>query len=157
MNKKTYSSIKNGRNVHYVDIENICGSANLTAEMVARARDEYFAKVNPGKDDLYYVTSSHHNMQAVCFGWPGARVGFRSGKDGGDILLAQEIVYEHPETLFKGVYVASGDHGLSPFVDHLIQIDLPVTIVSGKRQLSYDMSHVGAPVIFLESDFSLAA
>jgi hypothetical protein len=157
MNKKTYTGIKKNRYIHYIDIENICGTADLTADMVARARIEYLERVVPGKDDQYFVTASHHNMQAVCFGWPNARHGFRSGKDGGDILLAQDIVYGHPETLFRGVYVASGDHGLSPFVGHLLELDLPVIVVSGKRQMSYMMSHTGAPVLYLESDFSLAA
>jgi hypothetical protein len=157
MNKKTYCAIKMSRAVHLVDIENICGASELTPELVTEARETYFERVRPAADDLFYVTASPNNKAAVCFGWPQAHHEFLAGKDGGDILLAKAIVVDHIQEAFCAVYVASGDGGLMPFVDYLIHNQVPVTIVSGMRQLAMSMRLVGAPVVYIDSRYHLAA
>ena len=157
MNKKTYQAIKMSRAVHLIDIENLCGSSHLTAEMVTKARAEYFDSVHPAAEDLFYVTASPYNAAAACFGWPQAHHEFLAGKDGGDILLAKAIVDDHLEEDFRAVYVASGDGGLAPFVQHLTNHEVPVTVVSLMRQLSIHMRFVGAPVVYIDSPYRLAA
>ena len=157
MNIKTYKAIKSSRNVHYIDIENVCGSGELTASMVAEARQRYFTQIQPGKDDLFFVAASHHNMIAVCFGWPGAHHQFRSGKDGADIELASDIVYEHPQDLYRSAYVASGDGGLAPFVAYLVQHSLPVTVVIGVGCASSEFLQTGASIVQLRREVDLAA
>jgi hypothetical protein len=157
MNKKTYQAIRMSRAVHLIDIENLCASSHPSAEMVTKARVEYFETVHPSSEDLFYVTASPNNKVAVCFGWPQAHHEFLAGKDGGDILLAKAIVVDHIQEAFCAVYVASGDGGLMPFVDFLIHNQVPVTIVSGMRQLAMSMRLVGAPVVYIDSRYHLAA
>lgn len=156
MNKKTFGKIAKQRSLALVDIENLVGSSELSESQVATVKSQYFDAVAPGELDQFYVTSSHHNMQATCFGWPCAEHSFKSGKDGADILLAERIVNGDLKNRFNHVYIASGDGGLTEFVAHLVSNGLAVTIVANHRGFSRRLYETGAEIIFLD-ELELAA
>ena len=158
MNKKVYKQIKQMRCVHLIDIENLCGASNPTLEQVVHARQVYFADLQPGKDDIFYVTvSSKANLAAAAYGWPGASYESKDGHDGADILLAKHIAEDRLQDRFREVFVASGDGGLSPFVEHLVNAGEPVTVVSDQRFISMKLRLSGAKVRYVRSGYQLAA
>jgi hypothetical protein len=58
MKSKTVRAISKERSVHLIDIENLCCESNPTTEHVKQARDAYFEKIQPGENDLFFVTVS---------------------------------------------------------------------------------------------------
>ena len=157
MNKKTLKGIKANRTIHLIDIENLCGSCDLTIEAVELAREAYFAATQPGTDDLFVIAASNHNQEAAAFGWPNGKHVFRSGQDGADIELALVMINEHLDQRFQTVVLASGDGGLAPFAEHLIQLGSELVIVSLSNSLSNQMRALHCPILNIEETFGLAA
>ena len=136
MNKKTIKGIKAKRSIHLVDIENLCVTGDLTVDLVADIRAAYLAQLQPSADDLFVVAASHHNIEAAAFGWPGGFHGFRSGKDGADIILAQMMLEDDLADRFETVFLASGDGGLAPFSSSLRAKGCQIQIVSRIESVS---------------------
>ncbi len=124
---------------------------------MAEVREAYFAQVNPSADDLFVIAASHHNMQAAAFGWPGGFHGFRSGKDGADIVLAQMMVEDNLADRFETVFLASGDGGLAPFAASLMAKGCHVQAVSRIESVSLAMRFATERVHYLKLDHALAA
>jgi uncharacterized LabA/DUF88 family protein len=157
MNKKTIQGIKARRSIHLIDIENLCISGDLTVDRVAGVREAYFAQVNPSSDDLFVIAASHHNMEAAAFGWPGGFHGFRSGKDGADIVLAQLMVEDDLSERFETVFLASGDGGLAPFAAALMAKGCQVQAVSRVESASWAMRLASDSMYYLQISHALAA
>ena len=158
MKSKTVRAISKERSVHLIDIENLCCESNPTTEHVGRARDAYFEKIQPGENDLFFVTvSSKSNLEAAVFGWGQASFSCLEGHDGADILLAKMMVEDDLENRFGKVYLASGDGGLAPFARSLIAKGVEVEVVAVPKALSVQYRLMGAEVSYLWLDFELAA
>jgi hypothetical protein len=150
MNRRTSQAMQSNRNIHLIDIENLCGASNPTVEEVARVRSAYLALVNPGEFDQFYVrVSSRTNLAAASFGWPKARVLCKEGHDGADILIAKDLVENKFEESFRTIYLASGDGGLAPFAKHVVHRGGNVSVVSLPDSLSMQMRFTGAKVLYL--------
>ena len=157
MNKKTLKGIKANRTIHLIDIENLCGSCDLSIATVEQARAAYFDAAQPGADDLFVIAASNHNQEAAAFGWPNGKHVFRSGQDGADIELALVMINEHLDQRFQTVVLASGDGGLAPFAEHLMQLGSELVIVSLRNALSHQMRALHCPILNIEETFGLAA
>ena len=157
MNKKTTSNIAQKRSLNLIDIESMVGSGNICEDQVARIRSRYQQVVRPGQLDQFYVTSSHHNMAATCFGWPQSERKFKSGKDGADILLAQRMLESDIKDKFSHVYLATNDGGLADFVTNLMNSGVKVTLVGTHGRMSYRLYNTGAQIVWLDSVYGLAA
>lgn len=157
VNKKTLKAIRDSRQVHFVDVENLCGKSDLTEADVAEARSLYFSNVSVRRGDLFVVAASHQNMEAVSYGWPSAQKVFKSGADGAEIQLDLEIASIAISEKFSAVFVGSGDHYLASTVSKLVGEVGFVTVVSLGRCLSGVMLGTGADIVILDSMFGLAA
>jgi hypothetical protein len=157
VNKKTIKGIKSKRSIHLIDIENLCVTGDLTVEMVAEVREAYVAQVEPSADDLFVIAASHHNMEAAAFGWPGGFHGFRSGRDGADIVLAQMMLEDDLADRFETVFLASGDGGLAPFASALRAKGCHIQVVSRIESVSWAMRYAGDSVQYLQMSHALAA
>lgn len=157
MNKKTIQGIKAKRSIHLIDIENLCRTGDLAVELVAEVRAAYLEQIQPGAEDLFVVASSHHNIEAVSFGWPGGFHGFRSGKDGADIVLAKMMVEDELSDRFEHVYVASGDAGLAPFASSLAARGCHVVSISRVESASFAMRLATEFMHYLNISHVLAA
>lgn len=157
MNKKTIKGIKAKRSVHLIDIENLCISGDLSVQSVREAKEDYFAQIKPGDDDLFYIAASHHNMQATLFGWGTGAFEFRSGKDGADLLIAEAMASAHLSERFAQVYIASGDGGLAPWVMSLVSQGSTVNVVTRIECVSMAMRFATDSVIYLKDTHALAA
>lgn len=128
-----------GRTIHLIDIENLCGEARPSKAQVEHARKRYLGVVGGENRDQFIVASSKGNLLNSSSGWPKARYLARDGKDGADICLARVVVEEGVAERFDSVVMASGDHGLAPFVSQLARRGLDTTVVSLRDSLSRDM------------------
>lgn len=151
------TSLKRGRAIHLLDIENLCGSSLLTPTMVEKVRASYAAAVSIGPRDQIVLASAHISLLAMADGWPNARYQVRSGKDGADICLATIMVDENLADRFEHVIVGSGDGGLSPFVAEMAGRGSRVTVVSRMAAISPRMCLAATGVIYLDSPVSAIA
>ena len=158
MKAKTVKALSKHRSIHLIDIENLCCESNPTTEHVKQARDAYFEMIQPGDNDLFFVTvSSKNNLEAAVFGWGQASFSCQEGHDGADILLAKMMLEDDLENRFDKVYLASGDGGLAPFARALISKGVDVEVVAVPRTLAFEYRLLGAQVSYLWLDFELAA
>lgn len=106
-----------GRAAHFIDIENLCSTSDLTIKSARHAMREYHATVRIADGDHVIVAASHHNAIAAWSAWRGARLlAPRSGPDGADHALREAIRTERIAERFTDVYLGSGDGG---FMDDL--------------------------------------
>ena len=143
--------------MHLVDVENLCGTGELTVEMVAAARDRYFSTVPVSANDQFYITASVANMAAVSFGWPGGEKKFKGQRDGADFLIAARISEGKLPQHFSRVVVATGDGGLTEYADFLQYAGVELDIVAVERTCAGSLKRLGAHMIYLAEDYDLAA
>jgi len=156
MNKKTVAGIAAGRKLHLVDVENLCGSGLLTVELVRAARAMYLSQAFVGVDDVIVVGAGALNKQVLAFGWPGARMVVRSGPDGADLALCEEIECSRYCETYSEVVVGSGDHIFAEPIGVLTGKGLKVTVFAQAKSLASVLRGVGAQVVLAEA-FGLAA
>ena len=157
MNKKTVGKLAAGRALGLVDIENLVGASTISERQVAEIHEAFRAVVKPGPRDQFYVAASHHNQAAAAFGWPNGQHQCLSGEDGADYLLVKKAIDVLNAGGYDHVYVATGDNALAPYVTYLMEAGIKVTIVAKHRGFSRWMAETGADIIWLDSEFELAA
>lgn len=99
--------------IHFLDIENLCASGDLTAATVTTTIARYRHQVGVRPGDRVVVAASHHNTVAYSAVRPvlSARcLAPRSGADGADLALIEAIATTPNIDRFSAVVIASGDH-----------------------------------------------
>ena len=99
------------RMAHFIDIENLCGTAILSTELVQEVKDEYFNVLQPNPDDLFIIGVSHFNLVAATFGWGAgvAKYVVQSGEDGADLALIEAMSLPCVLERFSKICIGSGD------------------------------------------------
>jgi len=135
-------SICEGICIHLVDVENLVGSGVVSKEAVARLCATYLDDTYASKFDLFLVAAGPQNAVAVREGWKAGQTffQFRKGKDGADLALVSFFENIEDLTKFKGVFVASGDHSLEPVANTCTKQKVPVTVVTGRGEMSRSLS-----------------
>ena len=158
MNARTLRAISSERSIHFVDIENLCAKSKLTEKDVRAARASYAQKIKPGLLDQFVLTvSTKKNLLPVKLGWPACQLLSREGKDGADLVIADEIQNPALKNYFRRVYLASGDGGLAEIAKRAIASDISLNIVSTRYCLSRKFRRIGAPVLILPARKAEAA
>lgn len=151
MNKKTLKAISSMRSIHLIDIENLCGTPKLTEQNVEAVKNAYLGKVNPGPLDQYIVTvSTRTNLLPAKLGWSNARVLSKEGKDGADLLIAEELRRLSQRDSYRTIYLASGDGGLADEAETVISQGKALKVVSIRTCLSKKFRRLGAPIMILQ-------
>ncbi|MCD7052162.1 NYN domain-containing protein [Rhodococcus sp. BH2-1] len=126
-----------GRAVHFVDIENLCGTSDLRIYQARLAMRDYHAAVGVAVGDHVIIGASHHNAIAAGAAWPGARLlAPRSGRDGADDVLHEAIRTEHIADRFDLVYLASGDGGFGSDLAYLASGGTTTHVVARRYSLA---------------------
>lgn len=99
------------RKAHFIDIENLCGTAILSTELVQEVKQEYFNVLQPGSDDVFIIGVSHFNLVAATFGWGAgvAKYVVQSGEDGADLALIEAMSLPCVLERFSRICIGSGD------------------------------------------------
>lgn len=111
------------RALHFLDIENLCGSAIVTALQVEDALTDYQRVVGISDNDLVIIAANTtnaptayltaHKMLSARFLPP------TWGKDAADLTLIEAITSTPNITSFDTVIIASGDHIFAPVLANL--------------------------------------
>lgn len=99
-----------GRALHLVDLENLAGGSDASAELVEETVAAYRAAASVGPVDLVIVASGTRLALDAGLAWPGARLVVGRGLDGADrALLAEMADSVWVATHFDRVVLGSGD------------------------------------------------
>lgn len=126
-----------GRAVHFIDIENLCGTPHVRIFEAQRAMRDYHAAAQIAEGDHVIIASSHHNAIAAGTAWPGARLlAPKSGLNGADIALRAAIRTERIAERFDLVCLASGDGGFGDDLAFLAMGGAEIHVFARKHSLS---------------------
>jgi hypothetical protein len=132
-------SEKGTKCIHFVDIENLLGTGQITSGEVQMVSREYQAQTQARESDLVFIAAGPRNRMATLSGWNWGHTfyQFQKGKDGADVALVN--LFNSIQTLdgFHEIYIASGDHSLEPIANRARVCGSKVTIVTGKGKISY--------------------
>lgn len=143
-------SLRHGRAMHLLDIENLVGSTRPTTCEVEEVMTVYETLVPIGAMDHYVVAVNHSALVAVGIAFHGVRLLARSGPDGADRALAETAYDDRIDLRFERVVIGSGDGYFVDLAHWLTESGLHVTVVSRPGSLSRRLSATVSDVICLE-------
>lgn len=140
------------RNVHLIDIENLCGTAHLTVEDVQYAAFQYHRSVHVMPEDNVIIGSSHHNLLATGLGWTNVRHVVQSGVDGADRALQAVMANEGLDRRYERAILATGDGGFDFSIAALTRLGCDVSVVAPAGRTARRLLLAASRVIL--ADFS---
>lgn len=127
------------RSLHLIDVDNLLGDPRTTDQTrVSLLFDEYRHVADFQFGDLAVVATGCNadHVLAVELAWPSARHARRSGPDGADLALLDEVEWAVASGRFGRVVLGSGDAIFLHAVERLLAADLVVEVVSRSRSLA---------------------
>jgi len=107
-----------GRQLHFVDVDNLTGGATENLRSHIALRQFYDGYTNRQECDLVFVACCHYSGFAVATAWQGVKIYWRSGKNGADEALLQAFEEANLDGVTR-VWVASGDGIFIPVLEAL--------------------------------------
>lgn len=146
-----------GRTLHVLDVENLVGAPSFEITDVERIATEYVRRVPLSASDHVWLACSHHNAEAVFFGWPGsARRLLGSGPDGADRALLEPLLTESTYERYARIVIGSGDGAFAVPGRWLATRGVHVLIASRAKSLSRQLAgHFS--VVTIDGDLQKAA
>ena len=123
------------RTIAFVDIENLTGSATPAAWECDRVRTIVEALIDADQTPVV-AACSHRAAKTASFMWPSARWKWRSGADGADLALLDELDPTAIASRFSHVVIGSGDGIFADIAGRLASHGVEVTVVSRRRGLA---------------------
>ena len=124
------------RHLVLVDVENIAGKPCPTDHDLAVVQYELCSVIPDFADAQRIVACSHISAKTVAFAFPGARRRWRSGPDGADLALIEEMSDLRVMTQFGRVTLCSGDGIFTESLSTLAALGIETTVVSVATSLS---------------------
>jgi hypothetical protein len=138
-----------GRHLVFLDIENTVGGPRPTAAEVSHAHFELL-KVVPDIDAVQVIVAcSHLAAAAVAFEFPGALRLWRSGPDGADLALINQMGDLRVMRRFERVTLCSGDGIFAESLAALAAAGIKTTVVSAADRLSRRLRLAAQQVVTL--------
>jgi hypothetical protein len=142
-------SLRRGRTVHLVDIENLAGVGLPSLDEVQLTMRAYQAQVRVGPVDQFVVGVNHSAVVTVGVVCTGVQLLVRSGENGADSVLDEAARLDRVDLRFERVVIGSGDGYFGPLADWLIERGLPVTVVSRPGQLNRRLGAIATDIVYL--------
>lgn len=153
--------VRAGRTLFLLDFENLMGG--LRAGMAAlRQVVSYFRDAVPGEEGDHYIIGVNPRFGVIAKAcWPSAKLVTRSGPDGADIALIEQVKnVRFIAARYDRIVIGSGDGVFVHVARAYRYYGLKVEVASRRRSLSRELMAVASTVYFLplpEADFDLAA
>ena len=96
-------SLPSGRQIHFIDIDNITGSPSGDFSDHLKVRDLYIKETGYSQGDLCFIACAHASAFAVTKVWNDARVYWRSGYNGADYALIDAFSSDQDKTEGKDI------------------------------------------------------
>ena len=142
-------SLVDNRALALVDIENLAGTAQPTAELIREIESIFYSTAQMNKISQTYISCNHLAGFYVGTSWErSCKLCFRSGEDGADLALLEQIDAIPNLKDFNYVVIGSGDHIFAPLARKLTSQGHFVHVISGAGGLSHELrssaSHVSS-------------
>lgn len=144
-------SLRTGRALHLLDIENLVASPAPTEAEVARTMSDYLQRVPVGPLDQFVVGVNPRSLVEVGRVIHGAQILTRSGRDGADSVLVEMALSDRIDLRFERVVIGSGDGYFADLVAWLIAHDVHVTVVSRTPLLSWRLYVATSGITYLDA------
>lgn len=138
-----------GRKLHLVDIENLCGGSHIDDRMVPVKMDEYDVAAGVDEVDHMIMACSPQLVLPSKSCRRGAQVLVGRGVDGADDALLSAVAVEDIARRFDEVVIASGDHIFRTLAIALRLSGVAVTVVSRASALAGDLAAVAGKVVYM--------
>jgi hypothetical protein len=139
-----------GRKLHVVDVENLIGRGDCTADELAAAERGYRMLGLVGECDHVVVGCNPYVALAAGLAWDKCRLVTGHGPSGADRALIRVLDHEGVERRFAEVVVASGDGIFLEPVIRIQQHGVRVTVVSRPGSLSRPLSLAASQVVEID-------
>jgi hypothetical protein len=142
-------SLRQGRAIHLLDIENLAGSAHPATAEVDRVMNAYQRLVPIGPMDHVVVAVNHNALVAVGLAFHGVQLLVRSGPDGADSALSEAARADRIDLRFERVVIGSGDGYFADLARWLAEHGAQVTVVARARGLSWRLYVAVSDIAYL--------
>jgi hypothetical protein len=140
------------RHLVFLDIENIVGGPRATAGEVSQAHSE-LREVIPDIDAVQLIVAcSHKAARAMAFEFPGALRLWRSGPNGADLALINQMGDLRVMRRFGHVTLCSGDGIFTESLAGLAAVGIKTTVVSQADRLSRRLRLAAQQIVTLHGD-----
>ncbi len=134
-----------------IDIENLLGNPRPDANEVRECQQLWNELIRPGITSQSIIACNHGAAETVMFEWLGsAQRLLRSGQNGADDALLQEVANRDINNRFSEVLIGSGDHIFTDLCVKLISRGVKVTVVSRRESLAKSLAFAATRVVFFE-------
>lgn len=144
-------TLRAGRAIHLLDIENLAASPSPTATEIADTMSDYLCRVPVGALDQFVVGVNPRSLAEVGRVIHGAQILTRSGPDGADSVLAEMAVNDRIDLRFERVVIGSGDGYFADLATWLTAHDVRVTVVSRTGLLSWRLYVAVRDITYLDA------
>lgn len=148
--------VREGRTLHVVDVENICGGPDQVETMGKESAAAYgrAAGLAPGDHLLVACNPALLFHSADCF--PGARLLGAHGPDGADrALLGALADVDWIAARFDRVVIGSGDHCFAPVLTALRARGIMAGVVAREGSISGSLRRAASFIRLLATDVDL--
>ena len=119
-----------------LDLDNACASSSLTCEVVANIASIITNQISYADGDKVTIATTHHSAHSL-FGWSTTCLRLiRSGKDGCDLALIEQLEALPPTSIQKEVILISGDGIFTDIVGKLQRKGYTVRVLARRGSLS---------------------
>jgi hypothetical protein len=140
------------RHAVFIDIENLAGAPCPTHLDVASVESKVRELIPDLDRTRCVVACSHRAARTVAFAFPSALRRWRSGPNGADQALIDEMSDLRVMRRFDRVTLFSGDGIFADSLAMLAAAGISTTVVSWDRQLSRSLRFAAAHVVALSED-----
>lgn len=141
------------RTQHFLDIENLCGTADLYPEIVTSTFADYLQVTKAAPHDQFTVSTSHHNQKVAAFALRAIRslhlLPPRSGPDGADMALIDGIAAARMNKDIDRICIGSGDHIFAFPLARLSNLGFHTTSVSRRDSCSMHVTRTADTILYL--------
>jgi hypothetical protein len=150
---------KEGANRHLVliDVENLAGTPSPTPVELAWVEQRLHEAVTDLEGAQCVVACSHRAARTVAFAFPRALRRWRSGVDGADLALLEEMSDLRVMQRYGRVTVCSGDGIFAESLAALAELGVETTVVSRANSLSRRLKFSAHHVVALTDNGPAAA
>lgn len=146
----------NPRHLVLLDIENLAAAPCPTHDQLEEVKEHLRGAIE-GFDDLPCVVAcSHRAARVVAFAFPTALRRWRSGPDGADLALIDEIKDMRLMERYDRVTLCSGDGIFASYVAGLADAGVDTTVVALRGHLSRRLQLAARTVVELQPTVTVA-
>ena len=143
------------RSLIFIDIENLVGGAKPTLAELEYGKQQLRSVIEGFDTQLAIVASSHLSALAVAQVFPDALLRWRSGPDGADLALIDEMRDLRVMQRFDQIVLCSGDGIFAPYLAAMAGHGIDTTVVGLEGHVSAKLKLAARRLIMLSSPTSV--